>query len=117
MRFITMDDEGRDLLEAAGEMAHAALAARVRRRDPDEILSKSLNMSKLKTEMILNQLRQPPLAKWSELSPAEQEQFRIYMTLDTADFDAKDWEALFSSIRSLCLRRAPGPALEDPAQS
>lgn len=115
MRFVTMDDEGRDLLEAAGEMAHAALKARAKRRDPEEIVSRSLNMSVIKTQQILDQLRQPPLAKFRELAELEQDYFRRAIGIDTSEFDDKDWESLFQSIRSICLRRAPGPAVEDPA--
>lgn len=116
MRFVTMDDEGRDLLEAAGEMAHAALKARAKRRDPDEIISKSVNMSVIKTQQLLDQLRQPPLAKFRELADLERDYFRRMIGIDTADFTDDDWESLFQSCRSICLRRAPGPAVEDPAQ-
>lgn len=67
MRFITMDDETRDLMEAGMDMAHAALAARAKRVDPEGIISRSVEMSKIKCDTALHQLRQPPLAEWSEL--------------------------------------------------
>lgn len=107
-----MDDEARDLLEAAGEMAHAALKARSARRDPDEIISRSVEMSRIKTQGILHQLRQPPLAKYRQLSPADREQLQKLLSIDTADFSEDDYEALFGSLRALCLRRAQGDATE-----
>lgn len=106
MRFITMDDESRDLLEAAGEMAHAALQARARRRDPDEIISRSVTMSRIKTKGILDQLRQPPLAKFEQLSAQDRATLVELISVWSADFDEVDCEAWFSSLRAICLRRA-----------
>jgi hypothetical protein len=112
MRFVTMDDEGRDLLEAAGEMAHAALDARAKRRDPDEIISRSVEMSRIKTAQLLDQLRQPPLATWKQLGDRQRELFLAVMSADFQDWDDQDYESAFQSIRAICLSRAP----HDPAE-
>lgn len=68
IRCITCDAEQAALLAAAADMAHAALAARRERVDPEGVLGKSLEMSRIKTEGLLNQLQGPALAEWQDLN-------------------------------------------------
>lgn len=107
MRFITMDDEAADLLEAAAEMGHAALQARAKRRDPDEIISRSYEMSRIKTSDVIRQLREPPLGAWGVLPEHDQHQvlklFKIFLDLETLNERNELWKI----IRTFVLRRAP----------
>lgn len=115
MRFITMDDEAADLLEAAAEMGHAALQARAKRRDPDEIISRSYEMSRIKTSDVIRQLREPPLGAWGVLPEHDQGQvlklFKLFLDLETLNERNELWKI----IRTFVLRRAPCDPGEDEA--
>ncbi len=115
MRFITMDDEAADLLEAAADMAHAALHARAKRRDPDEIISRSYEMSRIKTNDVIRQLREPPLGAWGVLPETDREQvlklFQLFLDMETLNERNELWKI----IRTFVLRRAPADPAEDEA--
>lgn len=114
MRFITMDDETRDLLEAGIEMAHAALGARAKRMDPDGVISRSVEMSKIKCGGALHQLRQPPLADWDELSEEQRQLFEqlIKMFMNAGKKD--DLNAIWRKLRAVTLVRAPNDRNQTP---
>ncbi len=106
MRFVTMDDEGRDLLEAGVEMAHAALDARARRVDPDGLVSRSVAMSKIKTASLLKCLREPPMAEFSELSAKDKAIARDLMKMFLAATDKQEEELIWRKFRAVTLVRA-----------
>lgn len=105
MRFIMMDDEARDLLEAAAEMSHAALAARAKRQDPDGIISRSVEMSRIKTADVIRQLSLPPLASWGVMAADDQDQvlklFALFLEVETIHERNELWKI----IRSFTVRR------------
>lgn len=105
MRFIMMDDEARDLLEAAAEMAHAALAARAKRRDPDEIISRSVEMSRIKVADVIRQLQLPALGAWGTLTAEDQKQVLDVMRLFIEVETIHERNELWKIIRSFTIRR------------
>lgn len=115
MRFVTMDDEGADLMEAGMEMAHAALSARARRIDPDGIISKSVGMSVIKCADILRGLRAPPAATLEQLSL---EQYEMLLRAFTAFLEADDMRErgqIWEAIRAVAFTRGQEPKNESPA--
>lgn len=106
MRFIMMDDEAADLIEAAAEMSHAALQARAKRVDPDGIISRSVNMSRIKTADVLTQLRMPPLGGFADLSPGDQRLFSDTVELFSKVKTDEDREKLFKIVQNFAIRRA-----------
>lgn len=109
MRFVTMDDEGRDLMEAGMEMAHAALEARARRIDPDGIISKSVGMSRIKCEGILRGLRQPPLAAWPEVPSEDRIGILKLAAIMAGSDDENELAAAFEALRAFLLKRRSEP--------
>lgn len=70
MPTIYVDREGAELIQAALEMFEAALTARVKRADPDQIISNSLKLQagKLKTaRQMLDQPDPPPFSLMEEV--------------------------------------------------
>jgi len=72
MKVINVDDETISLLEGAAVTLEAALGARARRVDPDGLISRSLEMSRIKTTEALRQLRRPAPKDWSSYTEQEQ---------------------------------------------
>lgn len=106
MRLITVDDEGVDLLEAAAEMAHAALDARARRVDPDGLISTSVGMSRIKTADVLKQLRMPPLGRFTDLPIKERHACENICNLMLAAETDDQKNELFDQLRVYTLRRS-----------
>lgn len=111
-----MDGEARDLIEAAAEMAHAALEARARRIDPDEVISRSVQMSRIKTRDILKQLREPPLTPFTGLpKPLQAQMFNLSALMQDAD-TPEQMDAVFDAIRAVTFHRAAREDTETTAE-
>lgn len=107
MRIINVDDESLELLEAAAEMSMAALRARARRVDPDDLISRSHKMSEFKVGECFRQLRAGPPSSWDELT-SQQKTLTITMMqrfLDTED--EKIRSSLYAKLRGSFLHRNP----------
>lgn len=115
MRIVTMDDEGRDLMEAGMEMAHAALDARARRVDPDGIISVSVNMSRIKCADILRGLRMPPVATWAQLEPEMRMKIVAAAGLLAATKNEVEAGQLWEALRAYMFVRGPEPENVQPA--
>lgn len=104
------DLEALEILDAAAEMAAAALAARSRRVDEDNVIKRSVDMSRIKLAGLRQQFHQPALADWSELVEADQLRFLELIELMVSHDDEKTRDALFQSIRVLILRPGSKPS-------
>ena len=104
MRMINVDDETISLLEGAAIALEAALAARAARVDPDGILSRSYEMSRIKTGEAIRQFRRPKPKDWSEYTISER---ALFMSLITAFLD-DDEEPQRSMGSLLSISRSPG---------
>lgn len=116
MRFVTMDDEGADLMEAGMEMAHAALSARARRIDPDGIISKSVGMSVIKCADILRGLRAPPAATLEQLSLEQYEMLLRAFTAFLETDDMRERGQIWEAIRAIAFTRRQEPKNEGSAR-
>lgn len=105
--FVAMDQEALELLDAAAEMAAAALAARSRRVDEDGVLKRSSDMSRIKLETLRAGMHQAPLVRWTELEEGQRLEFlALVSNFLTLEGDAER-EALWNVLRAFVLR--PGP--------
>lgn len=71
MRLLHVDDETIDLLANAAMALEAALSARAARVDPNGILSRSYEMSRIKTDEAIRQLRRPKPMGWEAYPVAQ----------------------------------------------
>lgn len=69
MPVIIVDTEQAALIEAALTMFEAALTARVERVDPDQVISKALNLQSLKLATVRQLLKMPEPPDFSDLDP------------------------------------------------
>lgn len=104
MRVFDVDDETIDLLEAAAIMAEQALAARARRIDPDGVISRSFEMSRIKTADAIRQLRRPKPKVWSEFTDAEKEETNELISIFQATTDARMKDDVGRKLRAALVR-------------
>lgn len=72
MPLVQLDTEQADLLRVATEMLSGALRARVKRADPDKIISNSLVLQSNKLESALAQLALPDPPRWEHMTEQRQ---------------------------------------------
>lgn len=112
---IFTDREAVDLLDAAAEMAAAALAARSRRVDEDGVIKRSVDMSRIKLATLRSAFHEGPLIGLAEFAQDELDQFRKFAQLVLESEVPHEQEAAFKAMRSLMLR--PGPQKPSPLGS
>lgn len=101
---IVSDKEALDLLDAAAEMAASALAARSRRVDQDNILRRSVDMSRRKLATLRSNIHQPPMITWPEVDDAERQKITALAQLLISSSDENEREYAFEQIRLHVLR-------------
>lgn len=102
------DQEALDLLDAAAEMAAAALAARSRRIDEDGALRRSVDMSRIKLQTAREAFRSAPLTRYGDLDPNSAMEVHSLMTefLKAEGLSAKN--AIWKNLLTYFLRPGPG---------
>lgn len=100
---IFTDQEQLDLLDAAAEMAAAALAARSRRIDEDGVLRRSVDMSRIKLHTLRQAFRQAPMAEYEELSAGDHERAERIIAAWSHAKTEREKNALWQAIRALVL--------------
>lgn len=113
MRMISVDDESIELMEHAAMALEAALAARARRVDPDGILSRSFEMSRIKTTEVVRQLRRPKPLDWPAYPISGKAQFLKLCRMMTDEQDETIKAMVFEKLRALCFRY-PGEPKAQP---
>lgn len=107
---IATDTETLDLLDAAAEMASAALAARSKRVDEDGILKRSVDMSRMKLETLRKAFHQSPIVTWEELTEGQKLEF-IALCENVLKLEGEnERSALYKVIRAFVLR----PGTKEP---
>lgn len=101
---IFADQESIDLLDAAAEMMAAALAARSRRVDDDNVISRSVDMSRIKIATLRQQFRSAPLIEFHEFETEERQRLFDLFAMLQADGGEAQNDAIFKAIRVLVLR-------------
>lgn len=107
---VFFDEEALELLDAAAEMASAALAARSRRVDEDGVIKRSVDMSRIKLETLRASLHQAPLIEYSELEPQQREAFHQMAVLAFSSSDPEKANAAWKTLRTFILR----PGTKEP---
>lgn len=108
---IFTDREAVDLLDAAAEMAAAALAARSRRVDEDGVIKRSVDMSRIKLATLRSAFQEGPLIDLADFAQDEFTQFRALAKLVLESENPHEQEAAFKAMRSLMLR----PGTQEPS--
>lgn len=101
---IVSDVEALELLDAAAEMAASALAARSRRVDQDNILRRSVDMSRRKLHTLRSNIHQPPMITWPEVEDTDREKLFALASILTTSSDEREKEYAFEQIRLSVLR-------------
>lgn len=101
---IAADQETMELLDAAAEMAAAALEARSRRVDEDGVLKRSVDMSRIKLHTLRSSMHQSPIADYHELPPNDvvRVQGLCRMLIETGELGELD--AIWQTLRAYMLR-------------
>lgn len=82
MPMLKVDSEAAELTVTAVEMLRAALSARVRRADPQQVISNSLTLQANKLESVTAQLLGGEPPTWAEMStPMQQQVVRLAQQL------------------------------------
>ena len=100
---IFTDQEQLDLLDAAAEMAAAALAARSRRIDEDGVLRRSVDMSRIKLHTLRQAFRQAPMAEYEELSDEDQRHAGMIIAAWAHAKTDQEKNAVWQAIRAIVL--------------
>jgi len=105
------DQEALDLLDAAAEMAAAALAARSRRIDEDGVLRRSVDMSRIKLQTAREAFRSAPLGRWSDLSEKDAQAVERLFAAFIGTVDARERNAIWKNLLTYFLRPGPGKSI------
>lgn len=106
IRMLILDGEQADLVRVSAAMTAAALDARKRRVQEDEIVTASLRMSGIKLDHLLRELDAPPLRVWKEVPDDDRATFRRLAADLDRDPDGPNAGAVWAAIRAIVLRRA-----------
>lgn len=112
MRVIDVDDETVELLEGAAITLEQALAARARRVDPDGIISRSYEMSRIKTAEALRQFRRPLPLNWSAFDDGQKAVFEEMLSIFQGASDAGIKDLAFKKLRAAMFRYPDQPTIE-----
>lgn len=108
---LVLDTEQADLVKAANDMMHAAMDARARRMDPDDIVSKTAKMSRAKCESVIAQLHLGPLLDWPDLSRDRALQILTLCKVLYETENETEKATIYSGLRTLILQRDYHPEL------
>lgn len=111
MPVIHVDTEQAALIKAALTMFEAALTARVERVDPEQVISKALNLQSLKLATVRQLLDLPEPPAYSELSPTMRKLTDDLVTALAAERSDPAADRLFERLRGVLVAPAfPAPA-------
>lgn len=96
---IATDQETLDLLDAAAEMAAAALFARSKRIDEDGVIKRSVDMSRIKMETLRAQMHQSPMVQYPELTEGQRLDFAALCENFVRFTGENERQVLFEQIR------------------
>lgn len=108
---LVLDTEQADLVKAANDMMHAAMDARARRMDPDDMVSKTARMSRAKCESVMAQLDLGPLLDWPDLSRERALQILTLCKVLHETGDETQRATYYAGLRALILTRDYKPEL------
>lgn len=101
MKALYVDTEQADLIDAAVEMAHAALLARSKRADPDRIISDSHKLMANKLHSVRAQLAAPDAPEWPDLAEPFRAKALNLMRTILAEPKSANATAAWKSLRAL----------------
>lgn len=107
-----LDDEQAAMTVEAVESGMRMLDFRLRRADPDGIISASQKLQQAKLDQIKHQMKLGPMSEWEDLSKDERKQFldycKLLATAKNADLLAGGYSQMVAFVTS---RRAPHKAI------
>lgn len=112
MRVIDVDDETIELLEGAAITLEQALAARARRVDPDGIISRSYEMSRIKCAEALRQFRRPLPLNWSSFDDGQKAVFHEMLAIFQSSEDEGIKDLAFKKLRAAMFRYQEWPTIQ-----
>lgn len=98
---VHLDEEQFQLVAAAADLVDQALSIRAQRMDPEQEVTKALQLQRRKMKNLKQQLSLPPVPDWANLTDPERVRF---VTLSEAVFRGADrdraflWEQMTSLI-------------------
>ena len=101
------DEEAVDLLDAAAEMAAAALAARSKRVDEDGVIKRSADMSRIKLATLRSAFQSAPLITWDRMDDAQRDAVIRAVSMFNDHHGEAERAALWKTIQSLVLQSGP----------
>lgn len=102
MRLLHVDDESVDLLENAAMALEAALSARAARVDPNGILSRSYEMSRIKTMEAVRQLRRPKPMEWHDYPAAQRANLLMLCRVILDETQTENHKFALRKLRAAC---------------
>lgn len=117
MYLIDLDSEQREIIVAAMEAGNIILGARLRRADPDGIISNSTILQANKLEQLKQQLAEGPLAQWKHLPDEIRDQWIMLLPAEAATWPDDLCAATYDLMLAFMLhqRQPPEtPHLESP---
>lgn len=102
MRLLHVDDESVDLLENAAMALEAALSARAARVDPNGILSRSYEMSRIKTMEAVRQLRRPKPMEWDDYPAAQRANLLMLCRVMLDETQTENHKFAMRKLRAAC---------------
>lgn len=106
MPVLILDTEQAALLHASAEMLEAALAARVTRADPENIISDSLKLQAVKLASVRQAMKAPEPPDWRQLGTSLQRRALGLMHQVADHSDGPNADAAWRLLRDLI--NAPG---------
>jgi hypothetical protein len=113
MPVVIVDTEQAELIGAALTMFEAALTARVKRVDPEQVISKALDLQAMKLATVRTMLQNPDPPAFSDLDPTMLKKAHDLLWALHTDATGTEmnawWEALRGVINAPGLPQPPSP--------
>lgn len=106
---VFFDEESLEVMDAAAQMAAAALSARANRFDDDGVLKRSVQMSVIKLEQVRRSIQSSPLAGWGDLSESDQAKFVKLCTAMATTEGESEKRAIHQSIQAIVFQSSGRP--------
>ena len=106
MQHLILDTEQAGMMRAVFDLLDKLLELRAERADPDQHVSASMKLQRIKARSILSQLDQPPAASWSSMSASEKDEVLTLARALGEALDDSQRAALYVRLSRASLRAA-----------
>lgn len=110
-----LDTEQAELILITLRASHAIMGARLRRADPEGIISASQELELRKIMQIEGQMAVGAVSEWADLLPIEQQEFMTFCRTLVTTNDQDTQAGAYAHMVSFCTtHRAENPAMAEP---